>query len=81
MDKKHFCYFHHLKRGVVPPTKENRTALNLDKIANYVGLPDESKPHHALNGAKLEAEAFSRFIYGKPLFEEFKRFPVPDYLL
>jgi len=81
VDLHSVCYFHYLKRGLVPPTKEGRTALNLDKIANYVGLPDESKPHHALNGAKLEAEAFSRFIYGKPLFGEFAKFSVPNYLL
>ena len=81
VDLHSICYFHHLKKGVTPPTKEDRTALNLDKIANYVGLPDEPKPHNALTGAKVEAEAFSRFIFGKPLLEEFKKFPIPAHLL
>ncbi len=80
VDLHALCYFHYLKRGIVPPAKESRTALNLDKVANYVGLPDEPQPHNALTGAKVEAEAFSRFVRGKPLFEEFKKFPVPEYL-
>ena len=80
VDLHSICYFHHLKRGLTLPTKEGRAALNLDKILNYVGLPDEPKPHNALTGAKVEAEAFSRFVFGKPLLEEFKKFPTPDYL-
>ena len=81
VDLHSICYFHHLKKGINPPTKEGRTALNLDKIANYVGLPEEPKPHNALTGAKVEAEAFSRFVFGKLLLEEFEKFPIPDHLL
>jgi len=81
VDLHSICYFHHLRRGVTPPTKEGRTALSLDKISNYVGLPDEPKPHNALTGAKVETEALSRFVFGKPLLEEFEKFPIPDHLL
>lgn len=81
VDLHSICYFHHLKRGLTPPVKEGRTALNLDKITNYAGLPDEPKPHNALTGAKMETEAFSRFVYGKSLLEEFEEFPIPNYLL
>ncbi len=81
IDLHSLAYSHHLKRKVQIPLKKSRTDLNTDKILNYVGLPSEPKPHHALTGAKMEAEAFSRLIYGKSLLEEFKDFPIPDYLL
>lgn len=60
---------------------EFTSALSLDKILEYAGLPPEPKPHRAINGAKREAEAFYRMRYGKPLFPEFKKFPLPEYLL
>ncbi len=37
-------------------------------------------PHNALTDAKLTAECFSRIVYGKNLLEEFKKFPIPEYL-
>lgn len=73
------CYAHHLGRGLKPPTANGRTALDHDKTLNYVGLPAEPKPHNALVGAKMEAEAFSRLIHGKPLLSEFEKYEVPDY--
>lgn len=75
------CYSHYKRRGILPPLKNRRTDIDSDKVMIYVGLPPESKPHRSgLTGAKLEAEAFSRFFHGKPLFEEYKECPVPDYL-
>jgi hypothetical protein len=56
------------------------TRLSADTTLKYVGIPPEPKPHHALNGAKYEAEAFSRLIYGKNLLHEFAQFAVPEYL-
>ncbi len=47
-----------------------------DVIFNYVGLPNEPKPHIALMGAKMEAEGFSRLL-GKKLFKEFESYPIP----
>lgn len=73
-------YTHHIKRGLEPPMKDGRSDLNLNKTLEYVGLPEEQKPHHALTGANLEAEAFSRLIYGKSLLKEFEKYEVPDYL-
>ena len=73
-------YAHYLKRGLTPPNKNKKTDLNIDKVLNYVGLPDEPRPHHALTGTKMEAEAFSRLIYKKSLLKEFKNYPIPDYL-
>ena len=75
VDLHSLCYANYLKRGEALPAK-----LNTDKTLNYVGLPDEPKPHNALTGAKMEAEAFSRLIYGKVLLKEFEKYRIPDYL-
>jgi len=80
IDLHTLCYAHHLRRGLQPPQKNGRTDLNTDKILQYVGLPPEPQPHHALTGAKMEAEAFSRLISGKGLLPEFAQYPVPAYL-
>lgn len=37
-------------------------SLSLDGILEAVGLKPEPKPHHALNGARLEREAFKRLL-------------------
>ena len=80
VDTHSICYAHHLKRGITPPMKDGRTDLSFDKVLVYVGLSAEPKPHGALTGAKMAAEAFSRFIYGKPLYHEFEQFAIPEYL-
>ncbi len=81
IDLHSLCYVHYLKRGLVPPNKNKKTDLSVDKILNYTGLPEEPRPHHALTGVKMEAEAFSRLIYGKLFFKEFENYPIPDYLI
>lgn len=73
-------YSNHLRLKKEIPLNKNRTNLNLDQTLKYVGLPEEPKPHNALTGAKVEAEAFSRLIYGKNFLSEFSKFEVPDYL-
>jgi len=60
--------------------KDGFSDLNSDFIMNYVGLPSEPKPHRAINGARYEAEALSRLIYGRGLFEEFEGYAIPTYL-
>jgi hypothetical protein len=47
---------------------------------NYVGLPSEPKPHRAINGARFEAEALSRLLFGRVMFDEFYNHAIPDYL-
>ncbi len=71
------CAAHMIKRGLNLPLENKRSALNSDSIMEYVGLPHEPKPHIAFNGAKWEAEAFSRLFYNKPLFPEFKEYKIP----
>lgn len=80
IDLHSICYFHMLKRGIEPPAKNRRTDLNSDAVMEYVGLPAEPRPHHALNGAKWEAEAFSRFFNRRPMFPEFEKYRVPPQL-
>lgn len=72
--------------------REGKSEMNLPKVIEFCGMKDnriqlkdkeivkEGKPHNALEDAKLEAECFSRIVYGRILFSEFKKFPVPDYL-
>jgi len=71
---------------------EIKSDMNLPNILKFCGIPDErmyirdgkviqeGKPHDALEDCKLEGECFSRLVYGRNLFQEFKKFPVPNYL-
>ena len=70
VDLHSICYFHMVRRGVMPPSRNAHSALNLDGILAYVGIPAEPKPHNGLMGAKVEAEAFERLIHEKPLFPD-----------
>jgi DNA polymerase III epsilon subunit-like protein len=80
VDQHSIVYAHFLKRNIKPPLKDGFSDLNSDLIMNYVGLPSEPKPHRAINGAKFEAEALSRLLFGRMMFEEFRKFAIPDYL-
>ena len=70
-----------MRQGKVITVENNVSAISLDRVLTYVGLPSEPLPHHALTGAKMEAEAFSRIIYGRNLLPEFQKHAVPEYLL
>ncbi len=79
VDLHSVCYTHMLVRGR-NPAKEGTSIVSLDKVLEYVGLQPEPKPHNALTGAKLEAEAFSRLIYGRQLLPEYAEFKIPEYI-
>lgn len=81
IDQHSLIYSHHLKSNKKIPLKNNVSNLNGNKIMNYVGLPQEPKPHIGINGAKFEAEAMFRLIFGKGLLEEFNKFKIPYYLI
>lgn len=66
-----------VQTGHVPPGGTIRSSV----VFAYAGLPEEPKPHHGLTGAKMEAEAFSRLLYGKPLLDEYASHAVPGHLL
>jgi DNA polymerase III epsilon subunit-like protein len=80
VDQHSVVYAHLLKRNIKPQLKDGFSDLNSDFIMKYVGIPPEPKPHRAINGARYEAEALSRLIYGRGMFEEFAGYAIPGYL-
>jgi len=80
VDQHSIVYAHLLKRNIKPPLKDGFSEVNSDFIMKYVGIPSEPKPHRAINGARYEAEALSRLICGRGMFEEFAGFVVPEHL-
>lgn len=76
LDLHAVVYAQFIKEGREVPLKHDQSGLSLDKILTAFGLPEEPKPHIALNGAKYEAEVFSRIIRGKNLLPEFEQYPI-----
>lgn len=79
IDTHTLCWMHMVKRGLTPPVDEEhrRSALNLDAVLVYCGIPEEPQPHNALTGALCHAEVISRLLYDKPLLSEFAEFAIP----
>lgn len=79
IDIHSLAWEHMIKRGLTPPLnpEKRHSALNLDAVLNYCGIPEEPKPHNALTGAKCNAEVISRLLYDKKLLPEFERFDIP----
>ena len=79
LDTHTLCFMHMVNRGLTPPVDpiKKHSALNLDAVLVYCGIPEEPTPHNALTGAKSHAEVISRLLYGKPLLPEFEKFPIP----
>lgn len=70
-------YMHMIKRGLTPPERNGHSSLNLDALLNYVGIPEEPKPHVALTGALSHAEVASRLLNDKKLLHEFEQYDIP----
>ncbi len=77
IDTHTLAWMHMVKRGLVPPIAHHRSALDLDAILVYCGIPEEPTPHNALTGALSHAEVASRLLYDKKLLPEFNAFPIP----
>lgn len=79
IDTHTLCYMHMIKCGLTPPTdpEHRRSALNLDAVLNYCGIPKEPEPHNALTGALSHAEVISRLLFDKKLLSEFEQFEIP----
>lgn len=77
VDTHTLCYMHMIERGLQPPATHRRSALDLDAILVYCGIPMEPTPHNALTGALSHAEVTSRLLYGRKLLPEFSRFEIP----
>jgi len=79
IDTHTLAWMHMVKRGLTRPIDEQhrRSALNLDVILNYCGIPEEPEPHNALTGALSHAEVTSRLLHDRMLLPEFAEFPIP----
>jgi len=79
VDTHTLCYMHMINRGLQPPQDRlhRHSALNLDAVMNYCGIPEEPKPHNALTGALSHAEVISRLLYSRKLLPEFNEFDIP----
>ena len=79
IDIHSIAYMHMLLRGTQPPTDpvKKHSALDLDQVLIYCGIPSEPVPHNALTGALSHAEVISRLLYGRKLLPEFAEFEIP----
>ncbi len=79
IDSHSLAWMHMIKRGMTPPidAEHHRSALNLDAVLNYTGIPNEPEPHNALTGALSHAEVISRLLYDKKLLPEFEQYDIP----
>ena len=77
IDTHTLAYMHMVERGIQPPVSQRRSALNLDAVLNYCGIPEEPRPHNALTGALSHAEVIARLLYGRKLLPEFMQFEIP----
>lgn len=79
LDTHTFCWMHMVKRSLTPPIdpEHRRSALNLDAVLNYCGIPAEPEPHNALTGALIHAEVTSRLLYDRKLLPEFEQYDIP----
>jgi DNA polymerase III epsilon subunit-like protein len=77
IDTHSLAYMHMVERGQLPPVRHRRSALNLDAVLNYCGIPEEPSPHNALTGALSHAEVIARLLYGRKLLPEFEQFDIP----
>lgn len=77
VDTHSLAWMHIVKRGRSVPIAKHRSALDLDAVLNYVGIPKEPTPHNALTGAFSHAEVISRLLYDKKLLPQFEEFNIP----
>lgn len=80
IDLHSLAYAKMLQLKKVVPLTDGWSVMDTDAIHPFCGLPKEPRPHHALSGAKWEAESMHRLIYGRPLLKEFARYAVPNHL-
>ncbi|MDE1870880.1 MAG: 3'-5' exonuclease [Candidatus Micrarchaeota archaeon] len=80
VDTHTLVYAHMLSRNLDIPLDRNGSGINSEVFLKYCGLPKEPVPHNGLAGAKIEAEALSRLMFGKGIISEYKEFAIPEYL-
>lgn len=73
VDSQAIAYEHFARAGKLILKKEGTSAINLDKILEFVGIKVRGSTHNALEDAQLTAEILSRLIYGKNLFPQYAK--------
>lgn len=79
VDSHTLAWMHMTKRGLTPPIdpEHKRSAMNLDAVLNYTGIPEEPTPHNALTGALSHAEVIHRLLYDEKFLPEFEQYELP----
>lgn len=79
LDIHTMAYTHMILRGLTPKfdPQHRRSALDLDAILNYCGIPSEPEPHNALTGALCHGEVASRLLFNEKRFSEFFSYEIP----
>ncbi len=79
IDTHSLCWMHMVTHGKQPPVdpRHRRSALDLDAVMIYCGIPSEPEPHNALTGALSHAEVTSRLLYDRKLLPEFEQYAIP----
>ncbi len=77
IDTHTLCWLHMTERGISPPVSKHHSALNLDAVLRYCGLPTEDRPHNALGGAYAHAEVIARMAYNKKILPQYDKYPIP----
>ncbi|KKS30459.1 MAG: Exonuclease RNase T and DNA polymerase III [Parcubacteria group bacterium GW2011_GWC2_42_11] len=79
VDTHTIAYMHYILHRKEVPIAKRHSALNIEAVCAYIGIPGEPEPHNALTGALTHAEMFSRLVYGKKLLPEFDQYEVPTF--
>ena len=74
VDLHSIAYAHMKKHHRMIPLDGRNNKISTDVVLVYTGIPAEPRPHNGLKGAIYEAEAFSRLIYKRSIFKEFRDF-------
>lgn len=73
VDSHAIAYEHFARAGKIILKSEGTSAINLDKILEFLGIEVRGATHNALEDAQLTAEILSRFIYERNLLPQYKQ--------
>lgn len=77
LDVHTLAWLHMTERGIASPLENHHSALNLDAVLRYAGLPSEPRPHNALTGALCHAEVIARIAYNRNIFPDYSSYDIP----